>query len=224
MKSTNKTLDYLPGTDIYLYQRKDMFRMNTDTALLGNFMKVKKGESVIDMGCNNGALLLYASRYEPAKMIGIDVFEEACELACENMVENGLSNVEIIVSDIKDVVISKADVVVCNPPYFNTNNAQNRNESRYLEVARHEKYMTLQQCCQSAARFLKDKGRFYMVHRASRITEILMTLAQYHLEAKTLRFVYDENKEEAISVLIEAVKNGKPHVKVAMPLTLKRER
>ena len=44
------TYDYLPGTQIYLHQRKDMFRMNTDTALLGNFMKVKEDESVLDIG------------------------------------------------------------------------------------------------------------------------------------------------------------------------------
>lgn len=222
MKSTNKTWDYLPNTDIHLYQRKDMFRMNTDTALLGNFMKVKKGESVVDMGCNNGALLLYASRFEPNKMIGIDVFEEACELACENMIQNHLSNVEIIVSDVKDVVISKVDVVVCNPPYFDTSNVHNRNENKYLEVARHEKYMTLHQCCYSASRFLKDKGRFYLVHRASRITEILIECSKCNLEVKALQFVYDENKKEAITVLIEAVKNGKPNSKILPPIVLKR--
>ncbi len=37
------TYDYINGTDIYLYQHKKMFRINTDTALLAQFMKVKKG-------------------------------------------------------------------------------------------------------------------------------------------------------------------------------------
>ena len=27
------SFDYLPQTDIYIYQRKDMFRINTDTGL-----------------------------------------------------------------------------------------------------------------------------------------------------------------------------------------------
>lgn len=38
----NLTYEYLHGTDIYLYQRRDMFRMNTDTALLAEFMKINK--------------------------------------------------------------------------------------------------------------------------------------------------------------------------------------
>ena len=54
----NYTYDYINGTDIYLYQHKKMFRINTDTALLAQFMKVKKGERVLDIGTNNGALLL----------------------------------------------------------------------------------------------------------------------------------------------------------------------
>ena len=32
------TYDYINGTDIYLYQHKKMFRINTDTALLAQFM------------------------------------------------------------------------------------------------------------------------------------------------------------------------------------------
>ena len=75
------SFDYLPGTDIYLYQRRDMFRMNTDTALLGHFMRVKENDTVLDIGCNNGALLLYASQYTKGKLIGVDIQKEACELA-----------------------------------------------------------------------------------------------------------------------------------------------
>ena len=81
--------NYLHGTDIWLYQRKDMFRMNTDTALLGNFMKVKEDETVLDIGTNNGALLLYASQYTKGKLIGIDIQQEACDLAAQNLKDGG---------------------------------------------------------------------------------------------------------------------------------------
>ena len=52
-----RTLDYLPNTDIYLYQDKDMFRINSDTRYLGEFLNIKKEESILDIGTNNGALL-----------------------------------------------------------------------------------------------------------------------------------------------------------------------
>ena len=55
-------LDYLPNTDIYYYQHPDMFHTNTDTALLGEFADIRKKDVVLDIGTNNGALLLYAMR------------------------------------------------------------------------------------------------------------------------------------------------------------------
>ena len=81
----NYTYDYINGTDIYLFQHKKMFRINTDTALLAQFMKVKKGERVLDIGTNNGALLLAAHRYAPSYLYGIDIQPEAIAVAEKNM-------------------------------------------------------------------------------------------------------------------------------------------
>ena len=43
MDKKELTYDYIAGTDIHLWQRKDMFRINTDTAQLARFMKIRKG-------------------------------------------------------------------------------------------------------------------------------------------------------------------------------------
>ena len=81
MDKKELTYDYIAGTDIHLWQRKDMFRINTDTAQLARFMKIRKGERVLDVGTNNGALLLAAAADEPSFLCGVDIQEEACELA-----------------------------------------------------------------------------------------------------------------------------------------------
>lgn len=70
----NLRQDYLPKLKLPLWQRKDMFCMNTDTVLLGEQMVVRKGESVLDLGCNNGALLLYASRFSPGSLTASTCF------------------------------------------------------------------------------------------------------------------------------------------------------
>ena len=115
----NLRLDYLPKLRLPLWQRKDMFCMNTDTVLLGEQMVVRKGESVLDLGCNNGALLLYASRFSPGSLTGVDLLPQALALAAENMRINGLE-AELICADLAEFRHLPFDVIVCNPPYFAT--------------------------------------------------------------------------------------------------------
>lgn len=210
----NMTYDYLPGTDIYLHQRKDMFRMNTDTALLGHFMKIKEDERVLDIGTNNGALLLYASLYTKGKLIGVDVQKEACELAQMNLNEHHIKDFEIIHADIKDVVCEPVDVIICNPPYFKVTSDKQLNVSDYKRIARHECYLTLEVLCSSANRLLKEKGRFYLVHRSDRLVDICVEMRKNELEIKTLQFIRDCENDMAHGILIEAVKQGNVHCKV----------
>ena len=62
----------LPNTDFKIIQDDAMFRINTDTEMLGGFLSCHKKDLVYDFGCNNGALMLYASRFNPKKIVGLD--------------------------------------------------------------------------------------------------------------------------------------------------------
>ena len=64
-----KKLDYLCNSDIKIYQDDDMFKMNSDTRHLGEFLDFKKNDyTILDVGCNNGALLLYAYKKKKAPL------------------------------------------------------------------------------------------------------------------------------------------------------------
>ena len=70
-------LDFLPNHEnIKLYQDSEMFRINSDTYALGEFIEVYKEDVVLDVGTNNGALLLYANMFHPKKLMGIDINKE----------------------------------------------------------------------------------------------------------------------------------------------------
>ncbi len=216
------TYDYIHGTDIYLYQHKKMFRINTDTALLAEFMQIRKNETVLDIGTNNGALLLAAHQKGATKLIGVDIQEEAIQVAEKNMKHHKIDEVNLITGDVCDIDLPKVDVIVCNPPYFKVNESSNINESKTLQIARHEQYLTLDRLCKKASELLDKKGRMYLVHRPSRISEIIYVLKKYRLQTRTLQFVYDENRDEAVSVLIEAVKDGEEHTHVLKPRMVER--
>ncbi|MGL5977452.1 MAG: tRNA1(Val) (adenine(37)-N6)-methyltransferase [Erysipelotrichaceae bacterium] len=214
--------NYLHNTEITIFQSREMFRMNTDTRYLGEFMKLKKHSSVLDIGTNNGALLLYASMQTDGKLYGVDVLEAACDLARYNLSYNQITKVEIIHSDVKELVIPQVDAIVCNPPYFPVHAHSNLNENRNLQVARHEKYLELSDLMQVVKRLLKDHGRFFMVHRANRLSDILLALDEAKLGVRRIQFIHDENKDEASGVLIEAAKGQKANLKVSNPIWVKR--
>ena len=140
----NLTLDYLPNhIDIKLYQHKKMFRINTDTCLLGEFLDFGPNLKVLDIGTNNGALLLYSSLLNPRELYGIDINKEALEIAKMNLKLNNINNYTLINDDIKTFKSNnKFDVIISNPPYFvSSEDLKNKNE--YLKMARHEEYLTL---------------------------------------------------------------------------------
>ena len=58
-----------------------MFCINTDTQVLGEFLEVYKKDRVLDIGTNTGALLIYASLFNPTKLVGIDINDKALALA-----------------------------------------------------------------------------------------------------------------------------------------------
>ena len=87
--------DYLENhKELEIYQDSDMFLINSDTTVLGEFLEVYRNDTILDVGTNTGALLIYASRFKPKKMIGIDINEKALELAKKNMELNNLKNFE----------------------------------------------------------------------------------------------------------------------------------
>ena len=62
MMENSDIYDFLPNSDIKLKQRSDMFRINTDTTFLSRFMQVRKHDRILDVGTNNGALILSAAQ------------------------------------------------------------------------------------------------------------------------------------------------------------------
>lgn len=219
--NNNYTYDYLHGTDIYLYQHKNMFRINTDTALLAAFMQIKKGEHVLDIGTNNGALLLAAAHKGAGKLIGIEIQKEACQLANYNLSSCDIPY-EIIEGDVTYLKMPQVHCVICNPPYFPTPVDGHRNENESLCIARHETYLNFDTLCEKASQALQQKGRFYIVHRSERIGELITTLYKHRFCISQLQFVYDEQHENATAVLIEAIKDGKRKTQVLPSKTLKR--
>lgn len=216
-------LDYLPNhEDLKIYQDDEMFCINTDTMVLGEFLDIKKKDIVLDIGTNTGALLIYANRFSPKKLVGIDINQRALELAKKNMELNHIVNAEIIHADGNHFRYSEeVDVIIFNPPYFKTPSVD-KGQNPYLALAKHEDNFSLEKMVDCINKNLRVNGVLYFLFQTSRLNEVLKELNRKKLIVKKLKFVYDVNKDNSTVVLIKAIKGANEGLIVEKPIYIDR--
>lgn len=216
-----KKLDYLCNSDIKIYQDDDMFKMNSDTRHLGEFLDFKKNDyTILDVGCNNGALLLYAYKKKKAKYYyGVDLNQKALDIAKENMEINGIDDFSFICSDFKELKIEQVDYIVSNPPYFDGEHVSENFDKRR---ARFASFLPLEDLIKHSKRLLKDRGSLFLVYPSFKLAQVISTLDKYKFALTRLQFVYDENKDESGVFLLEARKGLKHYSKIMKPIINKR--
>ncbi|MDF9867337.1 tRNA1(Val) A37 N6-methylase TrmN6 [Bacilli bacterium PM5-3] len=213
----------LENKRLKIIQRKDMFNFSLDSVLLSHFVFIPaKTKTIVDFGTNNAAIPLMLSELTSAKIVGIEIQEPAFELACKNVKLNNLEQqVEVVHQDILNYTVSnekKVDIVICNPPFFKVGEKSNLNENEYLQIARHEIKINLEQIIQSASRILENNGRFALIHRPDRLIEIFEYMRKYNIEPKRLRMVYPKVGSEANMILVEGRFQGGIGLRIEAPL------
>lgn len=218
-----EVINYLSlHNDLKIIQRKDMFNFSLDTVLLSQFCTINKDvKNIVDFGTNNAAIPLLLSKRTPKKIIGIEIQDEAADLARRNVEMNDLNDqIEVVHGDIKDVIkeLPKAQLIVCNPPFFKVGENSNLNDNEYLTIARHEIKIDLEGIISAAAYLLDNKGRFAIVHRPDRMIDILNIMQKYDIEPKRIRFVYPKMNRDSHVLLVEGMYKGKKGLKIEPPL------
>ena len=112
---------------------------------------------------------------------------------------------------------SKVDVVTTNPPYMICDHGI-QNPADTKAIARHEVLCNLEDILRESSQMLKQKGRFYMIHRPFRLAEIITVMTKYKLEPKRMQLVYPYVDKEPNMVLIEGLRGGKSRLTVEKPL------
>lgn len=219
----NERLDELQRNGYKIIQNPDKFCFGMDAVLLSGFANVKKGEHVLDLGTGTGIIpILLAGKTEGEHFTGLEIQEESADMARRSVEWNHLQErIAIVQGDIKEASqlfgCGRFSVVTSNPPYMlNEHGLQNKNQCK--AIARHEIACTLDDVIREGAKVLKEKGRFYMVHRPFRLVEILGTFTEYGLEPKRMKFVHPYVDSEPNMVLIEALKGGNSRMTVEKPL------
>lgn len=218
-------LDDLQLGGLEIIQDPDKFCFGVDAVFLSDFARVKPGETVLDMGTGNGIIpLLLSAKTQGRKFTGLEIQQDTAEMARRSVLHNHLEDrIEIVTGDIKEAaeIFKPAffDVITINPPYMLADHGL-RNPDSARAVARHEVLCSLDDILRESMRLLQDKGRFYMIHRPFRLTEIMIKMNHYKIEPKRIQFIYPHIDREPAMVLIEGVRGAKPRVTVEPPIII----
>ncbi len=218
--NNDERIDDLEFKNLKIIQNKMGFCFGIDSILLSDFAKnIKKDSKVIDLGTGTGIIAtLLCAKTELSKVVGVEVQEEVCKMANKSIMLNNLENkFEIINENIlnlnKIYEKNSFDVVVTNPPYKKINTGIINDKAKKV-ISRHEIKATLEDFIDISRYLLKDKGKFFMVHRPDRLVDILSKMRENKLEPKRIRFVCSQIEKEPKLVLIEGIKNANQFLKV----------
>jgi tRNA1Val (adenine37-N6)-methyltransferase len=220
----SKTDELWPGGYTITFDER-AFLPGTDAFLLGAFPAVARGERVCDLGAGGGILgLLLLARQPGCRVWGLELQEEACTLAIENIKANALEDkLSVQCGDLRRCRDffrpGSFDRVVTNPPYFKQHSgAQAATAAR--QTAREETGCTLEELCAAASDMLRWGGTFDIVFRPERLGELLCAMTGARLEPKRLRWVQERVGRTPSLILAEGKKGAHPGMVTEAPLLL----
>ena len=225
----NERLDELHRNGYKIIQNPERFCFGMDAVLLSGFASALEGDRVLDLGTGTGIIpILMAAKTPADHLTGLEIQEESADMARRSIAYNDLEDrIDIVTGDIKDAShlfgASSFDVITTNPPYMIADHGLvNPDEAK--AVARHEIKCTLEDVIAQSAKVLKPGGRFFMVHRPFRLSEIFTLMTEHKIEPKRMRMVYPYVDAEPNMVLLEGNRGGKPRLSVEKPLIVYKER
>ena len=225
---SDETLDTWGNGAIRIIQKKTGYRFSFDAIILFQFVRIKDGHRVLDLGTGSGILaLLLAGAYPHSRIFALELSSESVGLARRNVILNELQErISLIRGDLCRLPFSfkkgAFDTVVTNPPYRPLRTGR-INPDPQKAMARHEIRLTLPDLLKAVTQGLKKGGKWFVIYPAWRLVTLLALSRQHRLEPKKIQLVHSFPGKEAEWVLMEAVYHGREELKVLPPLTVYQE-
>lgn len=218
MKEINDLYDY----GYKIVQKSDYFKFSLDSMLLANFVNINMADSKLLDFCTGNCPIPIILSNSIKNIVAFEVQKEIYELGDESLTLNNINNVKLINDDIKNIgnyyEEGYFDIITCNPPYFKVIGSSRINDNNVKAIARHEILIKLEDIVSLAYKFLRDKGKLYIVYRPDRLMELLKLFDKYKFGVKKLQCCYNNSDSLSSMILIEAMKNGHDDLKILAPL------
>jgi tRNA1Val (adenine37-N6)-methyltransferase len=220
-----ETLDKILGGRLSIIQPIFSYRFAIDSILLGNFVRSRRQDRVLDLGSGCGVIAaMIALTQRPREVFAVELQPPLAGLAERNAALNRLDNLRTCQADLRARAVAglragSFDWVVANPPYRAAGTGRESPDAS-RRIARGGSGANLRDFVAAAARYTTNGGRVALVLTAARTAELLAELRSQSLEPKRCRFVHPYADSPATLILVEARKGGGVEVSIEPPLIL----
>lgn len=219
------TLDSIWRNELQLAQPCNGYRFSVDSLLLVDFVAKGSLGRVTDLGAGVGVIgLALACRDPQAEVHLVEVQSRLATLCRWNVMHNRLAHrVQVVEGDVREEALlhrigaASQEWVVSCPPYFKVGTGD-ISPHEELAIARYETKLPLEAWVAVAARLLKPRGRLGVVYPADRAVELMTALVHEQLYPARMRWVHPASGAGAQRVLVEAIKQATPTLRVEAPL------
>jgi len=214
--------DLMTASELKIIQSREVFSFSLDAVLLSRFASIPPKGRIADLCTGNGVIPILLSDRTKASIDAVEIQPRLADMARRSVAMNKLTEqITVIEHDLRTYPKSAGngvyDAVTVNPPYMTVTSGE-PNINEHYAIARHEIHCTIEDVAEACARIVKPGGKVSMVHRPSRLLDIVQSLRRWKLEPKRIQFVHPNSKSEANMVLIEAMRDGKPDIKLLPPI------
>ena len=221
-KSGNNSLNAFLGGKLNLFQPLDGYRANMDSILLAASIEAKAGQSILELGCGVGTVLLsLMARVGDLKVVGIEIQKRYAELAARNAEYNGFK-ATILECNLTSIPITaknlKYDHVILNPPFYTLSDSMRLAQGE-KDIAKRELNTPLDDWLDVAVKRCSVNGSIVLIHQAKKLGHILRGIDSFMGDIKILPISSFKGKN-ANRVIVKGKKGSRSPMQILPPLLI----
>lgn len=183
-------------------------KVTTDACLLGAWVAAEaesqklRVKNVLDVGAGTAVLsLMFAQKHEPAFIDAIEIDEQACRQAEENVSASPFGNrITVIHADVKTFSFPrKYDIIISNPPFYEN---ELRSDNERKNIAHHHAGLSLKDLLSTIKSHLSPEGKFFLMLPYKRHKEIKSIFFENDLSILKIVFVKQSKRHDYFRVML----------------------